>query len=240
MSIKQRLIVPLSFTLLIATGCADKFTEVVEETEKDNQKFVQENDSEGHVGESTEDTVEDVSLTEEQKELISEAESQSAEESLKANALEAREEVTAQKPVDKERYTDVEEFAQFISYYFYQYHIGEIEAGIFFDKLHPFFDINLQNMLPESMADRKQTFEILQDKFLEQLPSPITGYALTNVINQERTEEASVFRRYTMENGEYIYYQSIFVYSDDQWLLYDDGPAPPYEVESKTNLNFND
>lgn len=240
MSIKLRVMVPIVIILSVIAGCADKFTEVVEETEKNNSTLVQEDMGSRQESDTNGDgTGVESSLTEEQQDLLAEAESQNANESLKANELESREEVTAQEPVDKEKYIDVNEFAQFISYYFYQYHTGEIKAEIFFDKLHPHFDKNLQNMLPDSVEDQKQTFDILQDKFLEQLPSPIVEYNLTNVVNQSRAEEASMFRRYKMENGEYIYYQSIFVFMDDQWLLYDDGPAPPYEVESKTNLKFN-
>lgn len=225
-------------TSLILFGCSDSvFEKRAKETEEKNKTLQ----------EAKEPEVEDlpaaeVDITEEQKEALEKAEiKESAEEAVESNELVERKELDVVSVPVKEEYTNVNEFSQYVNSLFYLYHSQKIDGKTFYQKISPYFSENFKSLLPKGEKEQIEMFEVLQKAFLSRLESEIVSYKITNTEIQPRVEEANVYRKYTQADGSVIYYESIYVKENNRWLLFDDGPTPPYitheELEKKMNDN---
>lgn len=223
---------------LMLFGCSDSvFEKRAKETEEKN-KIIQE---------AKEPEVEDqpaaeVNISDAQKEALEKAEiKESAEEAVDSSELIERKELEVVSVPAKEEYTNVDEFSQYVNSLFYLYHSQKIDGKTFYQKMSPHFSENFKSLLPKGEKEQIEMFEVLQKAFLSRLKSEIVSYKITNIEIQSRVEEANVYRKYTQANGSVIYYESIYVKEDNRWLLFDDGPTPPYitneELEKKMNEN---
>lgn len=217
-------------------ACDDKsiIEKRIEETEEQNKKIVDKQEV------NTEDTKpEDITLSDAQLQTLEEMEHKdSAEVALSKNELDQRNEVNKNVPSEKDKFTDFNEFGQFVSYWFFQYHSKAIDGKTFYDKVSPHFSEDFNNLLPSSTEEKIEAFEILQDLFDKQIKSPLQDYAITEVELKTRVDEAGMYRKYTLKNQETIYYYSVFTKEGDRWLLFDDSPSPPYVIDPVIESKF--
>ncbi len=217
-------------------ACNDKsvIEKRIEVTEKQNKEISDKQE------EKVEETPpQDIKISDGQEDALKEMENKdSAEEALSKNELDKRIEMDKDIPTDKEKYTDLNEFGQYISYWFYQYHSKKIDGKTFYEKVSPHFSENFNGLLPSTPEEKIQTFEILQDLFSKQIKAPLNDYAITDVELRIRVNEAGMYRKYILTNQETIYYYSVFVKEGDRWLLFDDGPSPPYVIDPTIESKF--
>lgn len=180
---------------------------------------------------------EEFKMSDSQKKRLSEAESQTAEEALENSEKTKKSELALNVPQEKAQFTDVNEFSQYISYLLYQYHSGDIPGKEFYSKGKKYMSELFFDQLPKSDSERQRTFVELQKMFKEQLGSDIDSYKITTVEVDERAKEANFYRKYTLKNGERVYYQTTMKQEDGKWLLLDDSPSESYVVEN-TNKKF--
>lgn len=224
----------LILTPSLMAGCLpSKFEEKVEEAEQDKiQKQEMKKETPPDIKEIEEMEPSEVELSEEQLKTLEEGPQISPEEAVKNNQLEQQVEIEPSVPKEKESYTTAEEASQYISYLFYQYHTKQIDGKTFYSKLKPHMDQQFLSLLPEKEEYRVRTFEVLQEEFSKQLPSPIMSYKTTMVNTDERTKETTFYRMYEMKNKVRLYFITVMNPTDKgQWLITDDRPAPPYVVQ---------
>lgn len=213
-----------------------KIDEQIEKTKQENQVIKDSDTTDKKDKDSDKGDTTDTDLSKDQKEILDKVEDVSPEEALEENQLPVRMEQKIQVPAYKDSFTSEQEFSQYVSSLFYLYHKGNLDAKSFYQKLSPHFHENFINMLPPEKEAQIETFELLQQAFIKQLSKPIVKYSLTDSQLRERTDEAGFFRKYELENGEFIYYQTILKQTDGRWLLYDDSPAPPYLIIPNHNF----
>ncbi|GEL05541.1 hypothetical protein [Rummeliibacillus stabekisii] len=178
----------------------------------------------------------DITLSQSQKNRLKGAESQTPEEAISKSKKKAKE-VGINLPQNKEEFTDVNEFSQYISHLLFLYHSGEIKGDQFYTVGKKYMSESFLAQLPDTDAERKNTFIELVKLFKEQLRSDIKSYQLTDVELDERAKEASFYRKYTLKNGERVYYQTVMKKENEKWLLLDDSPSESYKAEN-TNKKF--
>jgi len=222
-------VVGLVLVIIFTSGCLpSKFEKEIEKTEKENEKTKQETP----MLDQEDAAPEDVKLSPEQIKNLEGVKETTPEEAILENNLENRMEVKIKVPVERSSYTDVNEFSHFVSHLFYMYHTKQVKPDIFHKKLSPHFHESFKELLPDSATDQIRTFEVLQEQFLIRLPSPINNYKITNIETNPRTSESNFYRMYELENKEKVFYMTVIKKSKDgQWLLVDDKPAPPYEIQ---------
>jgi Na+-transporting methylmalonyl-CoA/oxaloacetate decarboxylase gamma subunit len=221
--INRIMILLFVITLFLSACMPSKFQEEIEETEKKNSEVKKEKEKE-------EVTPENVELSKEQKEALDELEDKSNEEALFENDLDIRKELNIQVPEKRSSYENPEELSQYISYLFFAYHKGEMKPETFVDELLPHAHEEFLKLLPTNQKNQIETFTVLQETNLKALPSPIASYVITDIQYQERAGEAMFYRKYVLQNIEEIYYITTIKKEDNVWKLFDDSPAPPYEV----------
>jgi len=174
----------------------------------------------------------DVELSDEQKEALKGLKDNTATDALSHNELEVRTEQKVEPPIERTVYKDANELSSYISYLFYEYHTNQLKPEEFYKKLMPHVHEDFKELLPIEKEEQIITFEVLQEQFLVNLPSPIVDYKVTNVAIDKRYKEATFYRMYEMKNQVNIYYMTYIKQTEDgQWLMTDDRPAPPYKVE---------
>lgn len=179
-------------------------------------------------------------MTKRQEELLKKAESQTAEEAVQHNALDKAVVLTHDVPKAKESYKDRNEFARYISYVLFQYHTLQIDGKSFYQKIKPFMHPQFEEMLPSTTERREQMFTTVQKLFAEHLNSPIINYEVTEVAYNDNTREGYFYRKYTLKEGNLIFYMTSIALSEDgEWLLLDDEPAVGYEIENTHVSSFN-
>ncbi|MEK3977425.1 hypothetical protein [Psychrobacillus sp. FSL K6-1267] len=221
---------------LSLSACSDSiFKERVSENETKNLK-IEKDESE----KSNDDSPPaEIHISDEQKEVITDSETiTSAEDAVKNSELSLRQELEIIEVPEKDAYTDVNEFSQYVNGLFFLYHSKQIDAETFYNKINPHFSKEFTEYLPKDKEEQIQVFNVLQKTFIKQLKSPIKEYQITNVEIGKRIEEASVYRKYIQANGELIYYESVFIKQDGKWLILDDSPAPPYVISSDIESKF--
>lgn len=235
---RRRYVGVILVSSLILFGCSDSvFEKRAKETEEKN-KIIQETKE----PDIEEQPAAEVNISDEQKEALEKAEiKETAEEAVESSELPERKELEIVSIPAKEKFTNVDEFSQYVNSLFYQYHSKKIDGKTFYQKISPHFSENFRSLLPKGEKEQIETFEVLQKAFLARLESEIVSYKITNTEIQPRVEEANVYRKYTQADGNVFYYESIYVKEDNRWLLFDDGPTPPYitkeELEKKMNEN---
>jgi hypothetical protein len=170
-------------------------------------------------------------LSDEQIEKLEEAESQSVEEAVDYtnSNLEKGVEINVAAPADKSSpFSDLNEASQYFSYLFFQYHTKLIDGPTFYKKMKPHMAKDFINLLPEDEKDRKDMFTALQKLFTEQLEYKIEKYAMTEPEYSSFTNEGAFYRKYTLYNGDEIFYKTIFTKEDGAWKVLDDSPGEGY------------
>lgn len=238
--IKKTILILTISTLTLSACSPSLFEKKVEETEKENKKIQPSQEELEKLENPEKQAPNEVEVTEKQKETLEQIEDkQTPEEAVKQNVLDNRAEIEKITPVEKDIYTDVEEFGQYVSYLFYQYHTSQITGKEFYEKLSPHFSANFNSLLPSGKQEQIETFEVLQSMFLQHLDAPIIDYQITNVEQRSRVEEAGMYRKYLTKNNEPIYYESVFIKEGEKWLLFDDSPSPPYVIDPQIESKFN-
>jgi len=172
-------------------------------------------------------------MTERQKEFLKRAESQTAEEAVKQNSLDKAVVLSKKVPPVKEKYIDRNEAALFFSYILFQYHSSQIDGKKFYQKIKPYMHPQFEDKLPSKTEQREDMFSTIQKLFTEQLSGPITNYEVTEVFYKENSDEAFFYRKYTLKEGDPIYYKTtIALGKNKEWLLVDDEPTVGYEIEN--------
>lgn len=229
---KALITIPICF-LLVTSACLPKnVQEEIDKTESENKA-----NQEVTEQEAAEQSPENVSVSPEQKKALTETEDITSEEAVN-ELVDPQEAIELQIPEEKSAFTSEQEFSQYIASLFFLYHTGELDAELFYERLRPHLHENFLSMLPEAEADQIETFKILQQTFLQHLPAAITKYELTDTVLLERLGEATFYRKYITEAQEPIYYQTVMREVEGQWLLFDDSPAPPYEIDPHMTESF--
>jgi len=190
------LILSACFSLILISGCESKFTERAKEAE---QKRI-ENKKE----EPKELTPETVELSEEQQKALDNLEKKEAEEALFENDLDIRKELKKDVPPQKESYENPEELSQFLGYLFYAYHTKKMNHEDYYKTLLPHMHTQYLSMLPKEEKNRISSFKSLQNLFIEQLPALINDYVITELQYQDRSGEATFYRKYELSNKKII------------------------------------
>lgn len=223
---KIPLIIGISLLITVTACTPSKIKDRIDETDQLNQSVEKEVDVEDL-------EPSEVEISEKQKEVLDELDT-NVEDALKKIELEERTEIELDISLEKDKYDDPEELGQYLSHLFYFYHTKEMDSTTFYKKIHPHFHEDFKELLPADEIDQLEAFEILQTKFDEGLPSPIDHYKITEAIIDVRTEEASLYRVYELENTEKLYFLMLLEKVGNQWLLKDDSPAPAYSAVGKT------
>lgn len=230
----------ISVTVLMS-GC-NSMKDVIE---KDHNTEIapssKENEKENE-DESITSSEDDFKLSKEQEKRLEEAESQSPQDAVDYNSsnLSVMSEISKNVPVEKEKYTDSKEASQYLSYILFQYHAALIDGETFYNKLKPHLADEFKEMLPKTDKDRVIMFETLQGMFSEQLEADIEEYAMTDLGYNGMTKEGTFYRKYTLYNGETIFYQTLLKNVDGVWKIANDEPSPGYaDADSKQPI-FND
>lgn len=175
---------------------------------------------------------EEFQLSKEQKKIIDESKTQSGEDALKNNELDTRKEISTNVPNAKEYYASPNEFSQYIGNIIYKYHSNQFNGSEYYTHLKNYISTSFNNQLPKRDSERIQMFEQLQSLFQEQIQSEIVSYQVTELVVNQRAKEASFYRKYTLKNGEMIYYETTIIKLCNKWLLLDDRPSAGYLVEN--------
>ncbi|MFD5853586.1 hypothetical protein ACFWGC_25980 [Cytobacillus pseudoceanisediminis] len=174
-------------------------------------------------------TVENVEISKEQKDILENMD-KTTEEAVLENELNSKKEIPIIVPKNKSEFKDPDEFSQYISSIFFSFYKGDLSPEDLLDHLirngHP----DYLAQLPKERKNQIATLEFLQQKYTEQLKSPIVSYAITDLQYQQRAGEAVFYRKYILENQKEIYSISILKKKGDTWLLFDDGPSAPYVI----------
>lgn len=219
-----------TMALLFLTACSTNMDNKI--SEKINEK------NSDKTEESTEKkSSENFKMSEEQKKLLSKAESQTAEDALKEDKKVEEKEVSLKVPDTQDKFEDPNSFSQYISHLLFLYYSNEINGAEFYKKTKKYMSTDFLNSLPKHESERIDTFTELQKLFNDQITSPVQSYQLTKLTINERAKEATFYRKFTLANGERIYYKTSITKEDDYWLLNDDKPSANYEVEN-TNIKF--
>lgn len=228
---KGWLVLSLSGLMLFSAGCVpDKVQEEIEKTEKEN--------AEKQAGKEDEEVVpEDVEISEEQKEELENHEHVSEEEAV-AELVEEQESIKIDLPKKKDEFTSHQELSQYVSNLFFLYHKGDLNTNDFYEMLRPNLHNDFLELLPKSEADRKETFEVLQYTFLQYLTAPIESYELTEATTNIRGDEGESYRKYITDDSQFIFYVLRMKKEGDHWLVTDDSPAPPYEIDPSIEKSF--
>ncbi|WP_028393944.1 hypothetical protein [Bacillus cihuensis] len=215
---------PSVLALILLTGCSSSVFEAkIKETEIKNQKVIEEKSHN-----QVETPSNNESISDKQKEVLEKLDENTKEDALFKNDLDLRRELNIKVPEHKEGYKDPNEFSQYISYLFFAYHSGKMSAEEFTNLIIPQSHENFINMLPREKGNQIESFSVLQAQFKKVIAAPIKNYSLTELEKQDRFQEASFYRKYELENGEFIYYITVIKEKNGIWKLYDDSPAPPY------------
>lgn len=228
---KTLLVVPIC-TLFLSGCLPDNVADEIEKVESENQKSQNATEEE-----DKKLSPENVLLTKEQLEILKEHENVSSEEAVN-ELIEEEPSIKISVPKEKDAFDSEQEFAQYLSNLFFLYHTGQVEPELFYERVKPHLHENFLEMLPKEESDRKETFEILQLTFMQYLPAPIVSYELTEPAYLERVEEATFYRKYVTKDHDPIYYQTVIKKEDGHWQLFDDSPAPPYEINPTITSEF--
>lgn len=228
---KRLVVIPLC-TMLLAGCLPDKIEEEIEQVETENQKNQK-------VEEQNEENLapENVELSEEQKEALEETEEITSEEAVN-ELVDQQESIDVKMPAAKDAFATEQEFSQYVANLFFLYHTEDLKADAFYERIRPHLHDNFLGMLPAEESARLEAFEMLQHTFNQYLSSPIESYELTETVLLERLDEATFYRKYLTEDKEPIYYQTVIRKVNDQWLLFDDSPSPPYEIDPSITNSF--
>lgn len=230
---KGLLIVPICSSLLFASGCLP--SNVKEEIEKVEEENIEKQDQSTKNAEDT--APEDVEISEEQKEVIADQDEVSKEEAVN-ELIEEQQAIEINLPKEKNEFTSEHELSQYMANLFFLFHKGDLSGEKFYARAKPHFHEDFLTMLPEEEADRIETFEILQYTFLQYLPAPIESYEITEATTNIRGDEGGSIRKYVTDDSQLIYYVMAMKKVDGRWLVTDDSPAPPYEIDPATENTF--
>lgn len=176
-------------------------------------------------------------ISEEQKVLIENMEEITPEEALK-NIKTNEKEVTILDGQNgslssKDKFTDLEDFSRYIAELFFQYHAGKISGGEFLKFAEPHLSDSFIEQLPKERAARIDMFDTLQLLFKDALSSPMKDYIVTSANELQTNNTVHFYRKYTLENGTSINYETIAQQVKGQWVLVDDVPI----TEERINAN---
>lgn len=211
---KKRLILLCSFILSVPllNGCMEKYIP----KEKTEEKPVEETDK---------------VKTEEQQSLLDEQEVISPEEAvnnMKPN--EGVEEIPNATFTPKSSFADITEFSQYISELFYKYHSKEMDSEQFLELLRPHLHSNFIEQMPSDSEAQIEMFKTLQELFSDSVNSNLTSFTVTSTTESNNHNEVVFYRKYSLENGGTIFYESTAMFENDKWLLMDDVPTVEYNV----------
>lgn len=240
---RKKAIVPLALaTGLLLTGCGEMKNVI----EKEGGELAPKNDNLGedvkdkvasiNEDEEVDPSLDNYELSDDQKELLKESESQTAEDAIgyvESNLSELAVLDTSQKMVEKEQFTDAEEAAKYISYYFFNLDANLMTADQFYKGIKNHLGDAFLEQFPEKEEDRIQTFEAAQKSFTEFLKSKIVSYKVSELEYTHMKFGASFHRVYILENGEQIsYLTSIERDDNDNWKIVANGSSPGF-IEKK-------
>ena len=230
---KGLLIVPICSSLIFASGCLP--SNVKEEIEKVEEENIQQEEQNSSNDENT--APENVEVSDEQKEVLEEQDNVSKEEAIN-ELVEEQKEIEIKLPKEKSKFTSEQELSQYMANLFFLFHKGDLSGEKFYELAKPHFHEDFLSMMPKEEADRIETFEILQYTFLQYLPAPIESYEITEATTNIRGDEGESIRKYITDDYQFIYYVLAMKNVDGQWLVTDDSPAPPYEINPLTEKSF--
>lgn len=233
---KRLLIVPICSSLLFTSGCLpSKVQEEIAKVEEENIH------KEEHSHSHDEDIApEDVEISEEQKAVLDDHSDHNhvSKEAAVNELIEEQKSIEIQLPEEKSKFSSEEELSQYMSNLFFLFHKGDLSGEKFYERARPHLHEDFLSMLPSEEPDRMETFEILQYTFLQYLPAPIESYEITAATTNIRGDEGESFRKYITDDYQFIYYVLAMKKVDDQWLVTDDSPAPPYEIDPVKESTF--
>lgn len=228
---KNLIVIPLCSALLFTSGCLpDNVQNDIEKAEKENQ---QKEETQSDL----ETAPEDVEISDEQKEVLDEQKEVSQEEAVQ-QLIEEQKSIKIDLPKAKDSFKSEQDLSQYLSNLFFLYHKGDLSADVFYERIKPHLHEEFIALLPESEADQKETFEVLQYTFMQYLAAPMESYELTSATLSSRSDEATSYRKYNTKDSDPIYYQMVMKKEGNRWLLFDDSPAPPYEIDPTITHSF--
>lgn len=230
---KGLLIVPICSSLLFTSGCLP--SNVKDEIEKVEQENIKKEEESSVIEEDTDP--EDVEISEEQKEAIADQDKVSKEEAVN-ELIEEQKAIEINLPEEKSKFTSEQELSQYMANLFFLFHKGDLSGEKFYALAKPHLHEDFLSLLPKEEADRVETFEILQYTFLQYLPAPIESYEITEATTNIRGDEGESTRKYITDDYQFIYYVLAMKNVDGQWLVTDDSPAAPYEINPTTESSF--
>lgn len=248
---KKSLFCSLLIAIPLLNGCVENYfpeSEMNEDNEKVNQESTNQQTTQDKKSSDTitasdndEDNLESEELlSKEQKALIEDLEDKvSPEQAVKNIGKDTGEgslEVIKQEKVtltSKDKITELNEFNTFIAELFYQYHSKQINSEKFLNLIEPHLDESFIDQLPKDHKARIEMFDTLQSLFVDGLSSDITNYIVTTSQNLTSENEAKFYRKYTLEDGSQIYYETTARRLKGNWLLVDDVPTTAFEIEEK-------
>lgn len=230
---KSLLIIPICSSIIFASGCLpSNVKDEIEKVEEENVQKEEQNPS------KDEDIApEDVKVSDEQKEALNDRDHVSKESAIH-ELIEEQKEIDIKLPEEKSKFTSEHDLSQYMANLFFLFHKGDLSGEKFYELAKPHLHENFLAMLPETEADRIETFEILQYTFLQYLPAPIESYEITEATRNIRGDEGESIRKYITDDYQFIYYKLTMNEVDGQWLITDDGPAPPYEINPIKEESF--
>lgn len=171
---------------------------------------------------------ESTKLSEEQTNILANLEPKSNKEALFENDLEIRKELDIVVPEKKDNFQDAEDLSQYISYIFFAFYKGELQSDQFLEVLNSNAHSDYLNHLPTQQDLQIKTLQLAQDKYRENLRAELESYIITDLLYQDRADEAFFYRKYVLENKEEIYSVTTLKKDGDYWKLLDDSPSTPY------------
>ena len=171
-------------------------------------------------------------ISESQKKLIEEEmDTVTPEDAVKSNKDDVIvEELPSKKIKVKETYTDLNEFSNFIADSFFNYHSQKITGAEFLKLISPHLHEYFIEQLPTDKDAQIDMFNNLQELFTKSLSSEIKSFVIT-AAEDTTTNEATFYRKYTLEDNSTLYYETTVKLEKGHWLLVDDVPTVSYEKE---------
>lgn len=198
--------------------------EEVEKTEKKNKETQEQQQKDNPVAEGDEMP----ELSKEQQEVLDQLEGD-VNTALEKVEKDKEKNIKIVVPAEKDKFTEPVELAQYISAKFYDFHVGKLTPEEFYEVTYKHYHKDFSGELPKNRDNILATFSEIQKVYKTQLNARIESYNLTEVhVDQRLKNEATFYRRYNMSDDKPMYFKTVLKLKDDQWLLVDDSPSPPY------------
>ena len=93
------------------------------------------------------------------------------------------------------------------------------------------FSDEFLEMMPAGEDERVLMYMTLQEVFTTQLKSKIEKYAITGIHYSEMKNEGYFYRKYTLYNGDELFYKTALKKVEDAWKVVNDEPSPGYSTD---------